>query len=47
MTIGTMAVVSLVPKLYMRSKENPALAGLKSENINNIASQKEVTNENK
>ncbi len=47
MTVGTMAVVSLVPKLYMRSKENPALAGLKSENINNIASQKEVTNENK
>ncbi len=29
MTVGTMIVVSNVPKLYMRSKENPALAGLK------------------
>lgn len=31
MTVGTIAVVSNIPKLYMRSKENPALAGLKTQ----------------
>ena len=47
MTLGTMAVVSILPKLYMRNKENPAIAGLKHENINNITSSKEAINENK
>lgn len=40
MTIGTMAVVSYVPKLYMRNKENPALAGLKTQDdLTQISSQ--------
>lgn len=47
MTAGTIAVVSNVPKLYMRSKENPALAGLKPQNQevsdNNTTPQKEVS----
>lgn len=46
MTVGTIAVVSNVPKLYMRSKENPALAGLKPQNQEAIADttpQKEVS----
>lgn len=46
MTIGTMVVVSNIPKLYMRSKENPALAGLKTQNEStSISSQSPSSNE--
>ena len=45
MTVGTMAVVSFLPKLYMSNKENPALAGLKSQNESTPISSQNLTNE--
>lgn len=46
MTVGTIAVISLLPKLYMSNKDNPALAGLKTQNNTSSTSSQTQANEN-